>query len=102
MNNPPPEFESAEEEEEWYRRRREAEGEEEEEDECPEDPNKTHPGECGCGVEEDTGDDDDDGMINCLDSCPSNAERQDGECPCEFNKVRWIADSFDVVGLTSV
>jgi hypothetical protein len=39
-------------------------------DECPEDPRKTEPGECGCG--ESDGDRDRDGVANCLDGCPDN------------------------------
>jgi predicted Zn-dependent protease len=35
---------------------------------CPEDPEKTEPGVCGCGVE-DT-DSDGDSLLNCLDNCP--------------------------------
>ena len=36
-------------------------------DGCPEDPNKTEPGECGCGV--DDIDADADGVMDCNDSC---------------------------------
>lgn len=35
---------------------------------CPSDPLKTAPMLCGCGVVEDTGDSDSDGIINCLDT----------------------------------
>ena len=42
------------------------------EDLCPDDDAKFMPGECGCGVYEDTKDDDFDGVINCLDACPNN------------------------------
>jgi hypothetical protein len=38
------------------------------EDLCPNDPNKEVPGSCGCGVVEDTNDDDNDGIINCKDT----------------------------------
>ena len=38
-------------------------------DGCPNDPNKTAPGICGCGIP-DTGDADDDGILDCLDQCP--------------------------------
>jgi hypothetical protein len=38
---------------------------------CPDDPNKTEPGTCGCGVA-DT-DTDGDGIPNCVDNCPSVA-----------------------------
>ena len=40
---------------------------------CPDDPNKTAPGVCGCGVVEDTGDLDGDNELNCMDSCPRDA-----------------------------
>lgn len=36
-------------------------------DQCLEDTNKTKPGQCGCGVAEDIGDADGDGVINCKD-----------------------------------
>ncbi|MCP4893634.1 MAG: hypothetical protein GY911_07440, partial [Actinomycetales bacterium] len=38
-------------------------------DDCPEDPDKTEPGDCGCGVE-DT-DTDGDGIADCIDPCPN-------------------------------
>lgn len=53
---------------------------------CPLDPKKTSPGQCGCGVEEQAGDADGDGVIDCLDPCPLNPNRVDGDCPCESNK----------------
>ena len=37
---------------------------------CPNDPNKTEPGTCGCGTP-DTGDIDSDGILDCVDSCPT-------------------------------
>ncbi|GAX17937.1 hypothetical protein FisN_18Hu145 [Fistulifera solaris] len=40
-------------------------------DKCPMDPDKTAPGQCGCGVP-DT-DTDQDGVADCLDPCPTNA-----------------------------
>ncbi len=40
-------------------------------DQCPGDPNKTEPGQCGCGVP-DT-DSDSDGVADCVDNCPSIA-----------------------------
>ena len=39
-------------------------------DACPDDPDKTEPGQCGCGVA-DT-DRDGDGTADCKDNCPSN------------------------------
>lgn len=50
-------------------------------DECPDDPNKTTPGICGCGISDD--DSDGDSVPNCLDICPSDPEKQDlGLCGC--------------------
>jgi hypothetical protein len=39
---------------------------------CPDDDAKSSPGQCGCGVEERTGDNDLDGTIDCLDACPDD------------------------------
>ncbi|MCP4837584.1 MAG: hypothetical protein GY895_22800, partial [Phycisphaera sp.] len=50
-------------------------------DNCPDDPNKTEPGACGCGVA-DT-DTDGDGTPDCLDSCPSDPNKTEpGACGC--------------------
>jgi hypothetical protein len=50
-------------------------------DECPEDPGKTEPGICGCGVS-DT-DIDGDGIVDCNDLCPSDPDKtQPGICGC--------------------
>ncbi len=38
---------------------------------CPDDPDKTEPGACGCGTPD--SDTDDDGLIFCNDNCPSAA-----------------------------
>jgi hypothetical protein len=46
-------------------------------DGCPDDPEKTAPGLCGCGVTEDVGDDDGDTIINCRDQCPGEDDRID-------------------------
>jgi hypothetical protein len=43
-------------------------------DQCPSDPNKTEPGQCGCGVA-DT-DSDSDGVADCNDNCPNDANPQ--------------------------
>ncbi|MCU0660756.1 MAG: hypothetical protein MUC50_00335 [Myxococcota bacterium] len=48
---------------------------------CPTDPNKTQPGQCGCGTP-DT-DSDNDGAANCKDSCPSDPKKTaPGQCGC--------------------
>ena len=50
-------------------------------DGCPNDPNKTSPGQCGCGVSET--DSDSDGTPNCLDQCPLDPQKTDpGVCGC--------------------
>lgn len=50
-------------------------------DQCPEDPNKTEPGDCGCGRVETDGDDD--GTADCADGCPDDPEkRAPGACGC--------------------
>jgi hypothetical protein len=48
---------------------------------CPLDPQKTDPGQCGCGVP-DT-DTDADGTADCIDLCPADPEKQTpGSCGC--------------------
>jgi hypothetical protein len=50
-------------------------------DACPNDPNKTAPGVCGCGVRD--VDSDRDGTLNCLDACPDDAAKTAiGLCGC--------------------
>jgi len=50
-------------------------------DNCPNDPNKTQPGRCGCGVAET--DSDNDGTPDCLDACPTDPQKtQSGVCGC--------------------
>ena len=50
-------------------------------DNCPDDPAKTEPGACGCGVP-DT-DSDGDGTADCIDGCPNDAGKVvPGECGC--------------------
>ncbi|MEM7248449.1 MAG: M6 family metalloprotease domain-containing protein, partial [Acidobacteriota bacterium] len=46
-------------------------------DGCPDDVNKTEPGECGCGVVEDADDDDGDSVLNCFDQCPGSDDAVD-------------------------
>lgn len=51
------------------------------EDGCPLDPNKTEPGQCGCG-EADT-DTDGDGVADCIDLCPLDPNKTEpGQCGC--------------------
>lgn len=48
---------------------------------CPDDPDKTWPGQCGCGTP-DT-DSDGDGAADCVDGCPSDPQKAaPGECGC--------------------
>ena len=48
---------------------------------CPDDPNKTQPGACGCGIP-DT-DSDGAGLPDCLDGCPLDPEKDvPGVCGC--------------------
>ncbi len=50
-------------------------------DNCPNDPNKTDPGVCGCGIA-DT-DSDSDGTPDCNDACPNDVlKTQPGDCGC--------------------
>jgi hypothetical protein len=57
-------------------------------DQCQSDPNKSAPGQCGCGVA-DT-DTDDDGTANCNDACPNDNQKiVAGTCGCGY------ADSTD-------
>lgn len=51
------------------------------EDGCPNDPNKSSPGVCGCGnLDTDT---DNDGMYDCNDGCPDDQYKMEpGQCGC--------------------
>jgi hypothetical protein len=50
-------------------------------DQCPEDPNKTAPGVCGCGTADVDGDAD--GTLDCDDECPADASKvAPGACGC--------------------
>jgi hypothetical protein len=52
-------------------------------DNCPDDPDKTEPGVCGCGVA-DT-DSDDDGYEDCIDGCPDDPDKSEpGVCGCGY------------------
>jgi len=57
-----------------------------EEDECPDDPDKTEPGVCGCGVSD--ADTDGDGTPDCVDECPADpAKVASGQCGCGVSEV---------------
>jgi hypothetical protein len=50
-------------------------------DQCPDDPLKTEPGQCGCGVPD--ADRDGDGAADCLDQCPDDPLKiAPGACGC--------------------
>ncbi|NBW39639.1 carboxypeptidase regulatory-like domain-containing protein [bacterium] len=50
-------------------------------DQCPNDPEKALPGECGCGISED--DSDQDGIPDCNDGCVNDPGKSSpGECGC--------------------
>ncbi len=50
-------------------------------DKCPDDPDKTEPGLCGCGTPDTDGDGD--GTPDCLDDCPDDpAKTAPGQCGC--------------------
>ncbi|MEM7249501.1 MAG: thrombospondin type 3 repeat-containing protein, partial [Acidobacteriota bacterium] len=50
-------------------------------DDCPTDPDKTEPGQCGCGTA-DT-DSDGDGVSDCNDQCPDDGSKlEPGQCGC--------------------
>jgi hypothetical protein len=55
-------------------------------DQCPNDPAKTEPGVCGCGVSDiDT---DKDGVPDCKDGCPNDPEKtQPGICGCGVSDI---------------
>ncbi len=56
-------------------------GTEDKNDKCIYDPNKTEPGQCGCGKKED--DADEDGTADCNDQCPDDPEKAEpGKCGC--------------------
>ena len=50
-------------------------------DQCPNDPNKLHPGICGCGVSDK--DSDGDSAVDCQDGCPTDTNKtHPGKCGC--------------------
>ncbi len=52
-------------------------------DDCPNDPNKSEPGECGCGIPD--VDTDQDGTPDCNDDCPNDPNKAEpGICGCGF------------------
>ncbi len=54
---------------------------------CPLDPNKTQPGDCGCGTPD--VDLDDDGVLDCVDNCAlANSDQQD----CQPNGIGDVCD----------
>jgi type IV pilus assembly protein PilQ len=56
------------------------------EDECPDDPDKVEPGQCGCGIRD--ADRDDDGTADCVDLCPDDVDKiEPGECGCDQSDV---------------
>jgi hypothetical protein len=50
-------------------------------DQCPNDPQKDEPGDCGCGIAD--RDSDGDGAADCVDGCPEDADKRlPGACGC--------------------
>jgi hypothetical protein len=64
---------------------------------CPDDPNKTHPGICGCGVA-DT-DTDSDGTPDCNDNCPNTANPEQEDT--DGNGIGDACDDVDGDGYTA-
>jgi hypothetical protein len=62
-----------------------------EDDQCPDDPNKTAPGACGCGVPDTDADSDD--VPDCVDGCRTDpAKTEPGNCGCGVADVDADAD----------
>ena len=60
---------------------------------CPNDPNKTEPGVCGCGVPDI--DSDGDGTYNCHDLCPNDPNKTSpGVCGCGFPDIDSDGDGY--------
>lgn len=66
-------------------------------DNCPNDPNKTKPGQCGCGISDEDGDGD--GVANCDDECPGTTALQElddcGECSLTDDNDNGILDCLE-------
>lgn len=61
-------------------------------DQCPEDPNKTAPGECGCGTADTNTDHDN--VADCHDGCPEDPMKVDpGICGCGHAEIDLNHDS---------
>ena len=62
-------------------------------DGCPDDPEKTEPGVCGCGIED--ADSDGDGTMDCIDDCPSDPYKtRPGICGCGIQDTDTDGDGF--------
>lgn len=69
-------------------------------DACPNDPDKTAPGDCGCG-EPDT-DSDDDGEPDCDDECPMDPDKTEvGDCGCGVDDAVCLVNRYDFEGTGS-
>ena len=64
-------------------------------DKCPNDPNKTEPGICGCGVADAT-DSDGDGVPDCVDNCPTvaNPDQKDSNGNGKGNVCEYVFTGF--------
>jgi len=80
---------------------------------CDNDPDKTEPGLCGCGVPDDATDSDEDSILDCNDNCPDdpNPDQSDRDgngvgnacdclCPGDMNDDSWRSP-IDVSSLVS-
>jgi hypothetical protein len=64
-----------------------------ENDDCPDDPDKTEPGICGCGIADD--DTDGDSLLDCQDGCPTDVNKDEpGLCGCDVSDGDTDGDSF--------
>jgi len=60
-------------------------------DNCPDDPNKTEPGVCGCGIPD--ADSDLDGTLDCNDNCPNDPNKTEpGICGCGVSDIDTDSD----------